>query len=111
MLALLLAACTSGTAIVDQPYTVGCGLCMFATPSTGCYWAAKVDGKVLGIGGPGVPTEAELPSHEPGGMCTMERTARITGTLYEDKIIADRFVLDPVDPAGSSGGGLHDHQH
>lgn len=109
MLALLLAACSSGTPIVDQPYTVGCGMCMFATPSTGCYWAARVDGKVLGVGGPGVPTEEELPSHGPNGMCTMERTARITGTLYEDKIVADVFVLDPVE--GAPATKVHDHRH
>ena len=108
MIALLLLACSSGTSVTHQAFTVGCGMCMFNKPSTGCYWAAKVDDKVLGVGGPGVPTEAELPSHGPGGMCAMERTAYITGTLHEDKIIADVFELVPVDNPTDKP---HDHKH
>ena len=110
MWALLWLACSTGTPIDHQLFTVGCGMCMFQQQASGCYWAARVDDKVVGIGGPAVPTEAELPSHAAGGMCATERQAYITGTLHDGKIIADGFELVPLDGAPTEAKP-HTHKH
>lgn len=108
ILALLLAACTLGTPLVDTTLPVACGMCVFKVkPPKGCYWAAAIDGGYLPVTGPGMPLDHD--DHGPGGMCTMQREAVITGTQYSDKIIADTFTLVPVsDP---KPGVLHDHKH
>lgn len=105
---MLLASCSLGTPIQEQTITVACGMCIFQIqPPKGCYWAARVDDGYLPITGPGVPAHHE--AHQPGGMCTMEREAVVTGTRYADKIIADRFELVPVE--NPAAGAVHDHRH
>ncbi|MCB9670372.1 MAG: hypothetical protein H6736_16290 [Alphaproteobacteria bacterium] len=105
---LVLLGCSSGTPLDHEEMTVACGMCVFKLgATTGCYWAAEVDGGHLPVTGPGIPMDHD--AHGPGGMCTMTRTAKITGTRYDDKIWADSFELVPVDPTGMAVAPEHRH--
>jgi hypothetical protein len=105
---LLLVGCNRGTTLHEAELTVACGMCIFELgPSNGCYWAAEVDGGHLPVTGPGIPLDHQ--AHAPGGMCTMPRRAIVTGTRYDDKIMADVFELVPVtDPKAAPA---HTHAH
>lgn len=107
-LGLVLLGCSRGTPLVAEDLTVACGMCVFELgPSNGCYWAAEVDGGHLPVTGPGIPLDHD--AHGPGGMCTMRRTARVTGTRYADKILADRFELLPAENVGTAPANSHEH--
>ncbi len=83
----------------SQTLTVGCGTCMFKqVGGRGCYWAAKVGDEIYPMKGTALPTEQELPSHGPEGMCTMERTAVVTGEVL------------PADPEAPRADP-HGHEH
>lgn len=106
--AWMLLGCGGGTPLERTELTVACGMCIFKLgPSNGCYWAAEVDGGHLPVTGPAIPMDHD--SHGPGGMCTMPRTAIVTGTRYEDKIIADVFELQPVTDPVAAPAHSHDH--
>lgn len=108
LLGLLVTGCSRGTALDSETLTVACGMCVFKLgATTGCYWAAEVDGGHLPVTGPGIPMDHQ--AHAPGGMCTMPRRATVTGTRYDDKIVADRFELLPADP--SAKPIPHEHEH
>lgn len=105
---LFLTGCNFGTPLDKERLTVACGMCIFKIqPPKGCYWAAEVDGGHLPVTGPGIPMDHN--SHGPGGMCTMPREAIVTGTRYDDKIVADVFELVPVDNPVPTVA--HDHDH
>lgn len=109
-LGLVLLGCSGGTPLENERLTVACGMCVFKLgPSNGCYWAAEVDGGHLPVTGPAIPMDHD--AHGPGGMCTMPREATVTGTRYEDKIVADRFELVPVDLEKAGTAPAHTHQH
>ncbi len=108
MLGLLVTGCSRGTPIEGETFTVACGMCVFKLgASTGCYWAAEVGDGHLPVTGQGIPMDHQ--AHAPGGMCTMPRKANITGTRYDDKIVADRFELLPAAP--NAEAIPHEHAH
>lgn len=108
LLGLMVLGCSRGTPLNEAELTVACGMCVFKLgPSNGCYWAAEVDGGHLPVTGLGIPLDHE--AHSPGGMCTMPLKAIVTGTRYDDKIVADKFELVPVtDPVAAPA---HTHAH
>ncbi len=100
--------CSRSTPVENQTFTVACGMCVFELgPSSGCYWAAEVDGGYLKVTGPGVPTDHD--AHGPGGMCTMRRQAVIDGTRSADMIWAERFELLPAPKTGTAVAPTHRH--
>lgn len=103
----VLVACGHGEKLENRELTVACGMCILKSEPRGCYWAAVIDDKVVPVVGPGVPVDHD--SHGPGGMCTMERRAIISGTLDGERIVADRFELLPTDDVVQAPA--HDHQH
>lgn len=110
----LLAGCGEAPpAVVVQGTTldVGCGTCMFKqVGGRGCYWAAKVDGTVYPMQGDVLPSEQELPSHGPEGMCTMERQAVVEGQVVAGILQVTAFELLPA-AADARKADPHDHEH
>ncbi len=97
--------------VAGETLTVGCGTCMFKqVGGQGCYWAAKLDDDVYPMRGKVLPTEEELPSHGPEGMCTMERTALVTGSVEAGWFNVTAFELLPADPKAPKAAP-HDHEH
>lgn len=107
--ALLLAGCSRGTPVQDRELTVACGMCRFQMEGAHrCHWAAEIDGRQVPVTGPGVPLDHD--SHGPEGMCVVERRAKVDGTLYSDKLMADRFELLPYE-GPTADVEPHDHVH
>lgn len=101
-----------GTEITDRTLEVGCGTCQFhRSDHTGCYWAARIDGRVVPVRGDAVPSEAEHDSHAPDGMCSMMREAVVSGRLYESHLAATEFELLPADPDAIPEAPTHEHRH
>lgn len=97
--------------VQGQTLTVGCGTCMFKqVGGRGCYWAAQVDGQTYPMQGDALPSEQELPSHGPEGMCTMERQAVVEGVVQGGILAVTRFELLPPDPTAPTADP-HDHDH
>jgi len=113
-LALGLTACGAPPpAVVVQGETleVGCGTCIFKqVGGQGCYWAAKVGDEFYPMRGKALPSEQELPSHGPEGMCTMERAAVVTGKVEGGLFNVTAFELLPPDPSAPKADP-HDHEH
>jgi hypothetical protein len=81
--------------IEGQTLTVGCAHCIFHMEGVqGCPWAAEVDGKHYFLLG-AVPPDHD--SHAAGGVCTMPRKAVVDGVIHEDRLIATRVELLPLD--------------
>ena len=112
--ALPLLACGEPPPVVQvqaQTLEVGCGTCMFKQANgQGCYWAAKVNGDVYPMRGKVLPSEADLPSHGPEGMCTMTRRAVVDGAVEGGLFNVTRFELLPPDPEAPRADP-HDHAH
>jgi len=90
---------------------VGCGTCMFKQQGgRGCYWAAVVEGTTYPMQGEALPSEQELPSHGPEGMCTMERQAVVSGAVQAGMLQVTAFELLPAD-ADAPRADPHDHEH
>ena len=98
--------------VVDhQMLPVGCGTCMFQQAGgQGCYWAAKIGDDIYPMKGTALPSEQELPSHGPQGMCTMERAAVVSGEVHGGMLMVRAFELLPAD-ASARKAAPHDHQH
>jgi len=94
-----------------ETLAVGCGTCMFKqVGGRGCYWAAQVKGTTYPMEGEALPSEKELPSHGPEGMCTMERKAVVTGAVQAGILEVSAFELLPADE-GARRADPHDHEH
>jgi hypothetical protein len=96
-----------------QTLDVGCGACQFKQPDgRGCYWAVRIDGQIYPMQGTILPSESQLPSHGPEGMCTMTRQAVVDGNLRAGVFTATRFRLLDVDPATAAAAEpVSDHDH
>lgn len=110
---LLLGACEpAGTEVTDRTLEVGCGACQFGlTEHEGCYWAARIDGKVVPLSGDAVPQETMEESHQPTGMCSMMRQAVVSGRLYDSHLAVTKFDLLPPDPADIPDAPARTHAH
>jgi hypothetical protein len=97
--------------VAGETLTVGCGTCMFKqVGGRGCYWAAVVGDTVYPMKGDALPSEEQLPSHGPEGMCTMERRAVVEGRVEGGFLQVSRFELLPPDPDAPKADP-HDHEH
>lgn len=106
-----LAACGSGsTELEGQVVEAGCGLCQFQLEGRSeCYWAIRIGGKEVMVRGDALPSDEEHDSHGPEGMCSMTRTAIVSGTLYETYFAATSFELQPVAPGAVPTPHQHEH--
>ena len=59
---------------------------------TGCVLAVKIDGVPYLVEGSHIDDHGD--AHAEYGMCLMNRTAIVTGTLKDDKFIAESFELE-----------------
>jgi len=111
---LLWAGCgepAPAVAVAEQTLEVGCGTCIFQQAGgRGCYWAARIDGETYPMRGDALPGEAELPSHGPEGMCTMQRQAVVTGEVQGGFLQVEGFELLPPS-ADAPRAKPHDHEH
>lgn len=107
-----MAGCGSeaGTAIVDREVPAACGSCVFHMPDTaGCFWAVEIDGAYHAVGGQ-VPPVDMVAAHAPDGMCAVERTARVSGSIRPDgRFLATSFELLPYDGPTSGAAPTHTH--
>lgn len=110
LLALWAVACEpAGTEVRERTLRVGCGSCQFHVEEhSGCYWAAEIDGRIVPVSGPGIPTDHD--THGPDGMCSMVREAVVSGTLYESHLSVTRFDLLPA-RAPEGHRPAHHHVH
>ena len=100
-----------GKTVSGRTLDVGCGTCMFKQlGGVGCYWAAQLDGETYPMRGTALPTEAELPSHGPEGMCSVTRRAVVDGQVTNGLLMVSRFELLPLDP-DAPRAPVHDHVH
>jgi len=101
-----------GEEVADRTLEVGCGTCQLGqTSHPGCWWAAKVDGRVVPVRGDALPSDREHDGHAPDGMCNMTRRAVVSGRLYESHLAVTQFDLLPVDPEDVPDGPTHEHRH
>ena len=107
---LWLVACgAGGTPIRDQMVTVACGMCLFEMEEyKGCFWAAEIDGEHYVIQGD-LPEDHD--GHAPDGMCNARRTAKITGEILDDRLIARSFDLLPFEGSPPPPAAAHQHVH
>jgi hypothetical protein len=85
-----------GIPIEGRELTVACASCIFEMPGVeGCPWAAEVDGRHYLLRGR-VPQDHL--SHEPDGICNMERRARIDGEIRGELLhVSQMTLLDAED--------------
>jgi hypothetical protein len=89
---------------------VACGLCQFHMDGrSDCHWAVRIDDQLLMARGDALPSDAEHDAHGPDGMCSVEREARVSGTVYETYFLATEFELLPVAP--DTTRTPHEHVH
>jgi hypothetical protein len=94
-----------------QTLEVGCGTCMFKQAGgQGCYWAAKVGDTVYPMKGKALPSEKDLPSHGPEGMCTLMRSAVVTGEVRGGLLYVTAFELHAAEP-DAARADPHNHEH
>ncbi len=117
LLALALASVTplaggcrdAGVEVVAQQAEVACGTCVFQIPGgAGCFWAIELDGRHYWV--QGVAPQDAVHAHGPEGMCTLARKATVEGRLVDDRFVATRFELLPLDGT-ERRAGTHDHAH
>lgn len=92
-------ACGSppGVEVSERLVAAGCGTCVFRMPEkAGCFWAVEIDGQAYPVSGVHPPDDM-LVAHEPGGMCTGPRQARVSGEIRPDgRFLARSFELLPL---------------
>ena len=97
--------------IPAQIIEVACGHCIYEMPGqelTGCPWATEIDGEYYLITGP-VPLDHHR--HDPDGICSMPRQARVIGQVREEYFVASEFALLPAENVPESSGHDHRHEH
>jgi hypothetical protein len=112
MLGWVLFACGSEEPEIqleEQIIEVACAHCVFEMPGqeqSGCAWAAHVDGEHYLLSGP-VPVDHS--KHEPEGICSMPRQARVDGYVHGEYFVATEFELLPAENVPEKAA--HDHEH
>ena len=75
--------------VASRTVEAGCATCNYdMTGVEGCRLAVKIDGK------PYLVTGAEVDAHG-AGLCSAPRTAKVTGKIEGDKLVATSFDLQP----------------
>ena len=90
---------------------VACGHCVYDLPDTeyqGCPWTTQVEGEYYLISGP-VPQDHH--KHDPDGICSMPRQARVQGYVHDEYFVATEFELLPAESVPEPGSGSHAHDH
>ena len=97
--------------IEDQVIEVACGHCVFdmeGQEQAGCPWAAHVEGEYYLLSGP-VPQDHH--KHQPDGICSMPRQARVNGYVHGEYFVATEFELLAAENVPENAGHDHDHEH
>ena len=93
--------------VEEQVVPAACGTCVFQEPTAaGCYWAVRIDGEIYPVVGDVTPGHE---AHQPGGMCTMEREARVAGRIEHDRLYPTTFELLPADEIPEGPPPAHEH--
>lgn len=75
--------------VTSRTVEAGCATCIYDMAGVeGCRLAVKLDGK------PYLVTGAEVDAHG-AGLCSAPRTAKVTGKIQGDKLVATSFSLQP----------------
>lgn len=78
-----------------QVVEASCGQCNFGLKSQkGCDIAVKIDGKAYFVDGVNMDKQGDAHAHD--GMCSVVRTAEVTGEIVGDRYKATSFKLLPL---------------
>ena len=109
MLLAVLLACNDAERVDEQLVDVGCAMCIYQQEgAVGCYWAAEIDGEPWVVVG---DTPEDHMDHGPEGICNVERVAKVSGELRDERFYVQSFELQPIEtPTRTPHTAMH-HEH